>query len=103
LAKSVSSRSNPSGQYRNTADTSLIIAARKISTKRPAERALKVRAQQLLPQMPGVLTGVYSTTVFQYVFKDPTDNTEYVVMWDYNVGLVRMTPFFKCCKYPKVR
>lgn len=24
-------------------------------------------------------------------------------MWDYNVGLVRMTPFFKCCNYPKVR
>lgn len=23
-------------------------------------------------------------------------------MWDYNVGLVRMTPFFKCCNYPKV-
>ena len=23
-------------------------------------------------------------------------------MWDYNVGLVRITPFFKCCKYSKV-
>lgn len=23
-------------------------------------------------------------------------------MWDYNVGLVRMTPFFKSCKYSKV-
>lgn len=23
-------------------------------------------------------------------------------MWDYNVGLVRVTPFFKCCKYSKV-
>lgn len=40
--------------------------------------------------------------VFQYVFKLPADDTEYVVMWDYNVGLVRMTPFFKCCKYSKV-
>ena len=39
-------------------------------------------------------------TVFQYVFK--VEGVEYVVMWDYNVGLVRMTPFFKCCKYPKV-
>ena len=38
--------------------------------------------------------------VFQYVFK--VEDVEYVVMWDYNVGLVRMTPFFKCCKYPKV-
>lgn len=39
--------------------------------------------------------------VFQYVFRLPRDNTEYAVMWDYNVGLVRMTPFFKCCKYSK--
>ncbi|KAH9909131.1 hypothetical protein F4778DRAFT_793146 [Xylariomycetidae sp. FL2044] len=42
-----------------------------------------------------------SFEVFQYVFRVPGDNAEYVVMWDYNVGLVRMTPFFKCCKYPK--
>jgi hypothetical protein len=40
--------------------------------------------------------------VFQYVFKVPGDDIEYAVMWDYNVGLVRMTPFFKCCKYSKV-
>ncbi|KAI0817296.1 hypothetical protein GGR55DRAFT_693543 [Xylaria sp. FL0064] len=46
-------------------------------------------------------TGRESFEVFQYVFKVPTDDTEYTVMWDYNVGLVRMTPFFKCCKYPK--
>ncbi|KAF2969529.1 hypothetical protein GQX73_g4048 [Xylaria multiplex] len=39
--------------------------------------------------------------VFQYVFKVPGDDAEYAVMWDYNIGLVRMTPFFKCCKYPK--
>ncbi|KAI1369430.1 hypothetical protein F5Y08DRAFT_325436 [Xylaria arbuscula] len=46
-------------------------------------------------------TGRESFEVFQYVFKVPGDDTEYAVMWDYNVGLVRMTPFFKCCKYPK--
>ncbi|KAK6828647.1 hypothetical protein PG987_011988 [Apiospora arundinis] len=46
-------------------------------------------------------TGRESFEVFQYVFKLPGDDTEYVVMWDYNVGLVRMTPFFKCCKYSK--
>jgi hypothetical protein len=23
-------------------------------------------------------------------------------MWDYNVGLVRITPFFKSCNYSKV-
>ncbi|KAK8079895.1 APSES transcription factor Xbp1 [Apiospora hydei] len=47
-------------------------------------------------------TGRESFEVFQYVFRLPGDDTEYVVMWDYNVGLVRMTPFFKCCKYSKV-
>jgi hypothetical protein len=41
-------------------------------------------------------------TVFQYIFKVPEDDSDYTVMWDYNVGLVRMTPFFKCCKYSKV-
>ncbi|KAI0972676.1 hypothetical protein F4678DRAFT_471639 [Xylaria arbuscula] len=46
-------------------------------------------------------TGRESFEVFQYVFKVPRDDAEYAVMWDYNVGLVRMTPFFKCCKYPK--
>ena len=43
------------------------------------------------------------TIVFQYTFKVPGDDREYTVMWDYNVGLVRITPFFKCCKYSKVR
>ncbi|KAI1394059.1 uncharacterized protein F4822DRAFT_439842 [Hypoxylon trugodes] len=46
-------------------------------------------------------TGRESFEVFQYDFKVPGDETEFTVMWDYNVGLVRMTPFFKCCKYPK--
>lgn len=40
--------------------------------------------------------------VFQYTFKMPGDDREYTVMWDYNIGLVRITPFFKCCKYSKV-
>lgn len=40
--------------------------------------------------------------VFKYEFKMPGDDNEYTVMWDYNVGLVRMTPFFKCCRYGKV-
>jgi hypothetical protein len=40
--------------------------------------------------------------VFKYVFKVPGRETEYTVMWDYNVGLVRLTPFFKCCDYGKV-
>ena len=43
-----------------------------------------------------------SIAVFQYVFKVPGDDKDYIVMWDYNIGLVRITPFFKCCKYSKV-
>ncbi|KAE8447792.1 hypothetical protein EG329_010186 [Mollisiaceae sp. DMI_Dod_QoI] len=46
-------------------------------------------------------TGRESFEVFQYVFKVPGDEKEYTVMWDYNIGLVRITPFFKCCKYSK--
>ena len=41
-------------------------------------------------------------TVYQYTFKMPDEEREYTVMWDYNVGLVRITPFFKCCQYAKV-
>lgn len=40
--------------------------------------------------------------MFQYTYKRPGDEKEYVVVWDYNVGLVRMTPFFKSCKFTKV-
>ncbi|CAI4212589.1 unnamed protein product [Parascedosporium putredinis] len=46
-------------------------------------------------------TGRESFEVFKYEFRVPGDDTEYTVMWDYNVGLVRMTPFFKCCQYGK--
>ena len=41
-------------------------------------------------------------TVFQYEFKVPRDDRVYTVMWDYNIGLVRITPFFKCCNHSKV-
>ncbi|KAF4998923.1 hypothetical protein FDECE_11667, partial [Fusarium decemcellulare] len=46
-------------------------------------------------------TGRESFEVFRYEFTVPGQDTEYAVMWDYNVGLVRMTPFFKCCQYGK--
>ncbi|KZM24340.1 uncharacterized protein EKO05_0005652 [Ascochyta rabiei] len=46
-------------------------------------------------------TGREAFEVFQYTFKRPGEDKEYVVVWDYNVGLVRMTPFFKSCKYSK--
>ncbi|KFY31140.1 hypothetical protein V493_01367 [Pseudogymnoascus sp. VKM F-4281 (FW-2241)] len=41
-------------------------------------------------------------TVFQYTFRLPGEEKEHTVMWDYNIGLVRITPFFKCCNYSKV-
>lgn len=41
--------------------------------------------------------------VFQYEFRLPgEEQVVYTVLWDYNIGLVRMTPFFKCCRYSKV-
>lgn len=40
--------------------------------------------------------------MFQYEFRVPGDDTPYTIMWDYSVGLVRMTPFFKCRGYSKV-
>ncbi|MCJ1477401.1 hypothetical protein MMC13_006072 [Lambiella insularis] len=46
-------------------------------------------------------TGRGAFEVFQYTFKMPGDERVYTVMWDYNVGLVRITPFFKCCQYAK--
>lgn len=48
------------------------------------------------------LTLAHLRSVFQYTFKNPNDGQTYAVIWDYNVGLVRVTPFFKCCKYSKV-
>lgn len=44
-------------------------------------------------------------TVFQYTFVVPDDppGRKHTVMWDYQVGLVRITPFFKACHYSKVR
>ncbi|KAM0563560.1 hypothetical protein ACHAPJ_001284 [Fusarium lateritium] len=46
-------------------------------------------------------TGRESFEVFKYDFVPIGEDVEYAVMWDYNVGLVRMTPFFKCRNYGK--
>ncbi|KAH6958594.1 hypothetical protein DER45DRAFT_537929 [Fusarium avenaceum] len=46
-------------------------------------------------------TGRESFEVFKYEFALPGESAEYPVMWDYNIGLVRMTPFFKCRGYGK--
>lgn len=41
--------------------------------------------------------------VFQYQFRIPGEEITYSMLWDYNIGLVRTTPLFKCCGYSKVR
>ncbi|KAM0524487.1 hypothetical protein ACHAPE_000581 [Trichoderma viride] len=46
-------------------------------------------------------TGRESIEVFKYEFRLPDKEKIYTVMWDYNVGLVHMTPFFKCLEYTK--
>lgn len=45
-----------------------------------------------------------TVAVFKYRFIVPTDpeKKEHIVVWDYNTGLTRITPFFKACKYSKV-
>lgn len=51
-----------------------------------------------------VLVRILTCLVFEYKFTVPKadGDAEYTVMWDYNVGLVRMTPFFRCLDYSKV-
>ncbi|KAK5044834.1 hypothetical protein LTR84_010372 [Exophiala bonariae] len=46
-------------------------------------------------------TGRECFEVFQYTFKIPTESATYTMIWDYNIGLVRTTPLFKCGQYSK--
>lgn len=39
--------------------------------------------------------------VFQYTYEVPGEGTQWTVMWDYNIGLVRTTHLFKCNEYSK--
>ncbi|KAH0597484.1 hypothetical protein MHUMG1_04862 [Metarhizium humberi] len=48
-------------------------------------------------------TGRECIEAFKYTFQIPRNPAVFTVMWDYNIGLVRMTPFFKCMGYPKTR
>ncbi|KEQ71732.1 hypothetical protein M436DRAFT_83333 [Aureobasidium namibiae CBS 147.97] len=49
-------------------------------------------------------TGREAFELFQYTFTLPNEpNKKYTVMWDYQIGLVRITPFFKACNYPKTQ
>ncbi len=40
--------------------------------------------------------------VFEYKFTMPNTKEEMHVIWDYQNGLTRITPFFKALKYSKV-
>jgi hypothetical protein len=44
-----------------------------------------------------------AVVAFKYTFQIPRNPAVFTIMWDYNTGLVRMTPFFKCMGYPKAR
>ncbi len=72
---------------------------KRASWKRPAARALRVSTRS--PSLNDSADA--DTQVFRYEFKLIGDEKTYTVMWDYNIGLVRITPFFKCCKYSKVK
>lgn len=82
----------------NTVAISPIIVRKKTSWRRLEGKALKV--PRLTAQSHRAV--LIPPTVFQYTFKASGDEREYTVLWDYNIGLVRVTPFFKCCKYSKV-
>ncbi|KAI9040563.1 putative APSES transcription factor Xbp1 [Aspergillus affinis] len=46
-------------------------------------------------------TGRESFEVLQYEFVIPGEDKKWMVMWDYNIGLVRTTHLFKCQDYSK--
>ncbi|KAG5912813.1 hypothetical protein E4U53_005137, partial [Claviceps sorghi] len=46
-------------------------------------------------------TGREYIEAFKYTFQIPGQATVYTVMWDYTIGLVRVTPFFKSMGYTK--
>lgn len=37
-----------------------------------------------------------------YEFKVPGDSSSHVVMWDYNIGIVRLASLFRLCGFNKV-
>lgn len=43
-----------------------------------------------------------TTIAFEYTVREPVGGKEFTISWDSNIGLVRMTPFFKMCGYLKV-
>lgn len=105
-SKTLISRSNTLDfRYTQWARLGIIAdTSRTIVRKRPSRRRLVGRASKVyLIASKAIVTRANNlVAVFQYTFKVPGDDKEYTVMWDYNVGLVRVTPFFKCCKYSKV-
>ncbi|KAG6015429.1 hypothetical protein E4U54_003505 [Claviceps lovelessii] len=48
-------------------------------------------------------TGREYIEAFKYTFQIPGQTSVYTVMWDYTIGLVRITPFFKSLGYTKTK
>ncbi|KAG5984325.1 hypothetical protein E4U55_005210 [Claviceps digitariae] len=48
-------------------------------------------------------TGREYIEAFRYTFQIPGQASVYTVMWDYTIGLVRVTPFFKSMGYTKTK
>ncbi|KAK2606091.1 hypothetical protein QQS21_003486 [Conoideocrella luteorostrata] len=48
-------------------------------------------------------TGRQRIEAFKYTFQLPGQSTEYPIMWDYNIGLVRIAAFFKCMGFSKTK
>lgn len=88
----------PWEKLESTVATSPIVVRKKTSWRRLEGKALRVPKLTAQSHCPALIPPI----VFQYTFKVPGDEREYTVLWDYNIGLVRITPFFKCCKYSKV-
>lgn len=79
----------------------LMPVTRRTSTRRPTETPFTVCCPiyRRLP-LHGCLTFV---VVFHYEFSTTNaPNKKHVVMWDYQIGLVRITPFFKALGLTKV-
>lgn len=49
-----------------------------------------------------LLTIFSVVVVFHYEFRIPGEDKVHCMMWDYNIGLVRTTPLFRCNGYSKV-
>ena len=85
----------------NTPSGSHTIARKKHFNRGQVGTDLKVRRSSI----PAACRKLTSIKVYQYTFRMPNDDRgkdPHAVMWDYNVGLVRITSFIKSLGHSKV-